>query len=81
MSRCTPTWQTWFRDRQPPLLILWGRHDPFFLEAGAGAYVRDVPSAELHVFETAHFALEECAPDMVPLMTSFLERVELQDVL
>jgi pimeloyl-ACP methyl ester carboxylesterase len=70
-----PSWQDWLRRSQPPLLVLWGRRDPFFLEAGAKAYLSDVPSGELHLFETGHFALEECAPEIVPLLGAFLERV------
>ena len=70
-----PSWQDWLRRAQPPLLVLWGRRDPFFLEAGAKAYLSDVPSGELHLFETGHFALDECAPEIVPLLGRFLERV------
>jgi pimeloyl-ACP methyl ester carboxylesterase len=70
-----PAWQDWLRRAQPPLLVLWGRHDPFFLEAGARAYLSDVPSGQLHFFDTGHFALEECAPEIVPLLGRFLERV------
>jgi pimeloyl-ACP methyl ester carboxylesterase len=70
-----PTWQAWLRRQQPPLLVLWGRNDPFFLEAGGQAYLKDVPSAELHLFETGHFALEEYASDIAPLIAVFLERV------
>jgi pimeloyl-ACP methyl ester carboxylesterase len=70
-----PRWQAWLRQHQPPLLILWGRHDPFFLEEGAHAYLRDVPSGELHMFDTGHFALEEYAPEMAPLIAAFLVRI------
>jgi pimeloyl-ACP methyl ester carboxylesterase len=59
-------WQTWLRNHQPPTLVLWGRHDPFFPEAGAHAYRRDVPDAEVHIFETGHFALEECQARGLP---------------
>jgi pimeloyl-ACP methyl ester carboxylesterase len=43
-----PRWQAWLLRYQPPTLIVWGRNDPFFLEAGARAYLRDLPAAELH---------------------------------
>ncbi|MEV7775512.1 alpha/beta hydrolase [Kitasatospora sp. NPDC086791] len=45
-----PDWQAWLRSHQPPTRVLWGRNDPFFTEAGARAYLRDLPRAELHVF-------------------------------
>ncbi len=69
-----PEWQAWLRRHRPPALVLWGRNDPFFIEAGAHAYLRDLPQAELHVFEAGHFALEEEAPRMAALIAGFLER-------
>ncbi len=35
-----PEWQAWLRRSQPPMLVAWGKNDPFFLEAGARAYRR-----------------------------------------
>jgi pimeloyl-ACP methyl ester carboxylesterase len=67
-------WQAWLRRHRPPTLVLWGRNDPFFIEAGAHAYLRDLPDAELHLFETGHFALEEEAPRIAVLIAAFLER-------
>jgi pimeloyl-ACP methyl ester carboxylesterase len=70
-----PSWQQWLRDHQPPTLIVWGRNDPFFPEAGAHAYLADLPQAELHTFATGHFALEEKLPDIAPLIESFVDRI------
>lgn len=67
-------WQQWLRLRQPPTLIAWGRNDPFFTEAGARAFLADVPEAELHLFDTGHFALEERLPEIAPLIAEFVER-------
>jgi len=69
-----PAWQAWLRTHRPPMLIVWGRNDAFFLEPGARAYLRDVPDAELHLFDTGHFALEEEAPRIAELAEAFLER-------
>lgn len=69
-----PEWQEWLRAHRPPALILWGRGDVFFTEAGARAYLRDLPQAELHLFDTGHFALEECLPAIAPLIADFLKR-------
>jgi pimeloyl-ACP methyl ester carboxylesterase len=70
-----PVWQQWLRDHQPPALIVWGRGDPIFVEAGAHAYLRDLPDAEVHILDTGHFALEEGLPEIAPLIAKFLDRV------
>lgn len=69
-----PQWQAWLREHTPPTLITWGRNDPFFPEPGALAYLDDAPDAELHVFDTGHFALEECLPEIAPLIADFVDR-------
>jgi pimeloyl-ACP methyl ester carboxylesterase len=70
-----PLWQAWLREHTPPTLITWGRHDPFFPEPGARAYLRDLPEAELHLFDTGHFALETHLPEIAPLIADFVDRV------
>jgi pimeloyl-ACP methyl ester carboxylesterase len=69
-----PAWQQWLRDHQPPALIIWGRNDPFFPVPGARAYLRDLPGAELRIFDTGHFALEENLPEIAPLIAAFLDK-------
>ncbi|MEU7989577.1 alpha/beta hydrolase [Streptosporangium canum] len=69
-----PEWQAWLREHRPPTLIVWGRNDPFFVEEGARAFLKDVPTAELHLFDAGHFALEEKLPQIAPLIADFLER-------
>ncbi len=69
-----PEFQTYFRKHQPPLLAVWGRNDPFFLPAGAEAYKRDIPDAEVHFYDTGHFALETHAPEIASAITKFLGR-------
>nr|WP_260478308.1 alpha/beta fold hydrolase [Nonomuraea sp. WAC 01424] len=69
-------WQAWLRDHRPPTLIVWGREDAFFPEAGAHAYLRDLPDAELHVLDTGHFALEDKLPEIAPLIADFLDRTQ-----
>lgn len=70
-----PDWQRWLREHRPPALVLWGAGDAFFTVPGAEAYLRDLPEAELHLFPTGHFALEECLPEMAPLIAAFLDRI------
>ncbi|MFI5688670.1 alpha/beta fold hydrolase [Streptomyces sp. NPDC051636] len=68
------SWQAWLRRHTPPTLIAWGSRDPFFPEPGARAYLRDLPDAELHLFDTGHFALETHLPEIAPLIAGFLDR-------
>jgi pimeloyl-ACP methyl ester carboxylesterase len=56
-----PSWQALMRERQFPALIVWGKNDPAFIAAGAEAYLRDLPDAELHLIDAGHFAVEEQA--------------------
>lgn len=69
-----PQWQAYLRKHQPPTLITWGKNDPFFTEAGARAYLRDLPKAELHLFDTGHFALEENGSEIATLILQFLQK-------
>ncbi|MGW5413142.1 alpha/beta fold hydrolase [Actinomadura geliboluensis] len=68
-----PAWQAWLREHTPPALIVWGRDDMFFPEPGARAYLRDLPDADLHVFDTGHFALEDRLAEIAPLIARFLD--------
>ena len=69
-----PKWQSWLRSRQPPLLVLWGRHDPSFLVGEVDAFARDVPGAEVHRLEAGHFALDEQHDQIASITRSFLSR-------
>lgn len=68
-----PRWQAFLRSRQPPTLILWGRNDPAFIAAGAKAYVRDVPNAQLHLLDAGHFAVEEMPVTIAKHVTNFVQ--------
>ncbi len=67
-----PRFQDFFRTHRPPTLIVWGRYDPFFTEAGARAYLRDLPDAELHFLDAGHFALETHGAEIAELIRDFL---------
>jgi len=69
-----PTFQEYFRKHKPPFLAAWGKNDPFFLPAGAEAFKRDIPGAQVHFFDTGHFALETHANEIVALIRDFLAR-------
>ncbi|WP_341676774.1 alpha/beta hydrolase [Niveibacterium sp. SC-1] len=67
-----PAWQAYLKRAQPPTLVVWGKHDPLFVEAGARAFTRDLPRAEVHLLDTGHFALEEDTPAVAEHMRRFL---------
>jgi len=69
-----PTFQAYFRTAKPPLLAVWGRHDPFFLPGGAEAFRRDDPNAEVHFYDTGHFALETHVAEIAVAIRDFLDR-------
>ena len=69
-----PDFQAYFREHQPPLLAVWGKHDPFFIPPGAEAYKRDLPEAEVHFLDTGHFALETHANEIAGYIREFLGR-------
>ena len=67
-----PQFQEYFRKYQPPLLAVWGKNDPFFLPAGAEAFKRDIPKAQVHFYDTGHFALETHAAEIAAMIRDFL---------
>jgi pimeloyl-ACP methyl ester carboxylesterase len=69
-----PKFQDYFRTKQPPLLAVWGKNDPFFLPPGAEAFKRDNPNAEVHFYDTGHFALETHAAEIAERINGFLQR-------
>jgi pimeloyl-ACP methyl ester carboxylesterase len=69
-----PQVQALFRKHQPPTIIVWGERDFIFPADGAHPYKRDLTDLEFHLLPTGHFALEDKADEMVPLIRSFLDR-------
>jgi pimeloyl-ACP methyl ester carboxylesterase len=70
-----PKFQDYLRTKQPPLLAVWGKSDPFFLPPGAEAFKRDNPSAEVHFYDAGHFALETHAKEIGAEIRTFLARI------
>jgi pimeloyl-ACP methyl ester carboxylesterase len=69
-----PDFHAYFRNHQPPFLAVWGKNDPFFVPAGAEAFRRDIPSADVHFFDTGHFALETHCAEIATVIRDFLDR-------
>jgi pimeloyl-ACP methyl ester carboxylesterase len=68
-------WHAYFREHRPPTLVMWGKGDFVFAEAGAHAYKRDLPNAEVHILNAGHFALETHTPEIAAAAIAFLARV------
>ena len=71
-----PEFQSYFRKHTAPFLAVWGKNDPFFLPAGAEAFKRDIPDADIHFLDTGHFALETHCAEIAATIRDFL-RVSL----
>lgn len=67
-------WHQALRKVQPPLLAVWGKNDPIFIPAGAEAFRRDLPDAEIHFVDSGHFALEEEADAIADHILAFLAK-------
>jgi pimeloyl-ACP methyl ester carboxylesterase len=75
-----PQFQKYFRIRRPPTLAVWGKTDPFFLPAGAEAFKRDNPSAQVLFFDTGHFALETHSAEIGAKIVEFLTSIHASTV-
>ncbi len=69
-----PAWHKYLREKKPPVLVVWGKNDPVFAPAGAEAFLKDVPQAELHLLDTGHFALEEDGGEIAQIIRPFLAK-------
>jgi pimeloyl-ACP methyl ester carboxylesterase len=67
-----PKWQEYFRQYQPPMLIVWGKNDKIFPAAGAEPYKRDLKTLEFHLLDAGHFALETNCDEIAKRMREFL---------
>jgi len=67
-----PTWQAWLRERQPRLLVIWGRYDRSLELSEPEAYRQDVPNAHVYVLDAGHFALDTAADEIAALVRGFL---------
>jgi pimeloyl-ACP methyl ester carboxylesterase len=67
-------WQAWMQKTQPRLLVLWGKHDLSFDPGEPERYRKDVPTAEIHVLDASHFALDTKADEMAELVRNFMKK-------
>lgn len=69
-----PQWQQYFRDHQPPTLIVWGKNDYIFPAEGAYPYKKDLQNLEFNLIDTGHFALEEKGEEIAAHILTFLKK-------
>jgi len=69
-----PSWQKYFRDHQPPALVVYGKNDYIFPESGAQAYKKDLENLEFHLFDAGHFALESHGKEIADKIRAFLDK-------
>jgi pimeloyl-ACP methyl ester carboxylesterase len=67
-----PKWQAWMRETQPRLLVIWGKYDLSFDLGEPERYRKDVPSAQVHVLDAGHFALDTAADEIATLVRGFV---------
>jgi pimeloyl-ACP methyl ester carboxylesterase len=53
-----PAVHAWLRESGVPVLAIWGRNDEIFAAAGAEAFRRDAPGAQVELVDGGHFLLE-----------------------
>jgi pimeloyl-ACP methyl ester carboxylesterase len=69
-----PKWQAWMQQKQPRLLVIWGKYEASFDPSEPEAYRRDVPQAEIHIVDGGHFALDTAADEIAALVDQFMKR-------
>ncbi|WP_082525733.1 alpha/beta hydrolase [Mesorhizobium sp. Root102] len=70
-----PAWGAFLKSAQPPLLIVWGRNDPYFTLKGVDYLKELVPGAEVHLYDAGHFALETYGDEIAATSLEFLSRL------
>jgi len=68
-----PKWQAWMHEKQPRLLVFWGKYEASFDTSEPEAYRRDVPKAEVHIVDGGHFALDTAADQIAQLVRGFMK--------
>jgi pimeloyl-ACP methyl ester carboxylesterase len=69
-----PDFQAFFRQYQPPTLIVWGKNDYIFPPEGAAPYGRDLKRLDTHLLDTGHFALETHGEEIAQHIEDFFAK-------
>lgn len=73
-----PSWQQYFRDHQPPMLIVWGKNDYIFPADGAHPYKKDLKNVDFNLLDTGHFALEEDGEVIAEHIRGFMKKNKIK---
>ena len=71
-----PEISAYHREHQPPALLLWGRHDPYFEIDEVLAYNRELDRLDMHLYDAAHLLLETHHQECAALMREFILNVQ-----
>ncbi|OQN96295.1 hypothetical protein B0A48_17551 [Cryoendolithus antarcticus] len=67
-----PKVHAYFREKQPPVLAIWGKGDPIFVPPGAEAFKKHLKNAQVQFVDAGHFALETKGGKIAEAVLKFL---------
>lgn len=70
-----PIWQSWLREHRPLTLVMWGKYDPAFTVAGADAFKKDLPEADIHILDAGHFAMDTKLDEVASFTRAYMARL------
>ncbi|QSY98026.1 alpha/beta hydrolase (plasmid) [Rhizobium bangladeshense] len=70
-----PKWQRWLREHKPSTLVVWGKYDPAFTVAGAEAFKKDLPEADIHILDAGHFAMDTKLDEVASFTRAYMARL------
>lgn len=70
-----PIWQSWLREHKPLTLVMWGKYDPAFTVAGADAFKKDLPEADIHILDAGHFAMDTKLDEVASFTRAYMARL------
>jgi pimeloyl-ACP methyl ester carboxylesterase len=68
------------REKQPRLLVIWGKYELSFDPSEPERYRTDVPNAEVHIVDGGHFALDTAADQIAAFVQGFIRSSHEADV-
>ena len=72
-----PVYQEYFRNYQPPTLVIWGKYEIFFSVKEVPRYKHDLPNAQIHILDGGHDVLDTHFDEVLMLIRNFLEEQDL----
>ncbi|UXN75313.1 alpha/beta hydrolase [Devosia sp. A8/3-2] len=74
MSPVSDQIAAYLKNRQPPALLLWGRHDPYFELEETRSWLEDLPGLEAHIPDGPHLLLQTHSDLCANLMSRFVQQ-------